>query len=103
MDTQQVFANHHESGKRDRLEARVSPRLKSLLQHAADLQGKSLTDFVVRSAEETAKEVVREHVIITLSAQDSRAFAQALLHPPKPNRKLRLAYARYKKYVSSQP
>ncbi len=101
MNTQQVPINHRESGKRERLEARISPRLKSLLQHAAELQGRSLTDFVVRSAEEAAKEVVRDHMVITLSAEDSRVFAEAILNPPKPNKKLRAEYARYKRMVSS--
>ena len=40
------------AGKRARLEARLSDEQKSLLQHAADLTGRSLTEFVVSSAQD---------------------------------------------------
>ena len=41
--------------KRSRLEARISAEEKELLKRAADLQGCSLTEFVVRSAQEAGQ------------------------------------------------
>ena len=38
----------------ERLEARISAEQKGLLQRAADLQGRTLTDFVVQSAHDAA-------------------------------------------------
>lgn len=91
----------NQTTKSNRLEARVSPRVKSLLQQAAELQGSSLSEFVSRSAEEVAKQIIREHTILQLSADESQAFASALIRSAKPNRTLKNAYSEFKKEVSS--
>jgi len=82
--------------KRERLEARVSAEQKALLQRAADLQGRTLSDFIIGSAQQAAEEIIREHTVITLAEQDSRTFVEALLNPLAPNERLRAAAARYK-------
>jgi uncharacterized protein (DUF1778 family) len=79
----------------ERLGARVSRDQKALFQRAAELQGRTLTDFVVSSLHEAAVRTIEEMQIIRLSAEDSRAFADALLHPRTPNEKLRAAARRY--------
>ena len=79
----------------ERLEARISRDQKALFQRAAALQGRTLTDFVVASAHAAAIRTIEEMQIIRLSAQDSRAFAEALLNPRKPSEKLRAAARRY--------
>ena len=83
------------SAKKERLEARIPQPVKDLLQRAADLCGLSLSDFVISSAERAAKEAIREHNVITLTARDSLVFAEALLNPREPNEKLRAAVAEY--------
>ena len=80
----------------ERLEARITPGQKRLLQRAADLEGRSLTDFVVSSAQAAAKNVIEEHQVLRLSARDSERFVNALLNPPKPNENLLRAARRYK-------
>ena len=99
MATMREGVEDTHAAKRERLEARVSPDLKALLQRAADLQGRSLTDFVLESARHAAEAVIHEHEVITLSARDSRAFVEALLNPPAPNERLRAAFARYQQEV----
>ena len=79
-----------------RLEARVSPELKERFQYAANIQGRSLTDFMIAAMEETAAQVIRQHQVIELSARDQRAFVKALLNPPEPSAALRRAFKRYK-------
>lgn len=101
MNTSQITIDNS-SLKRERLEFRIPQKLKILFQHAADIQGKSLSDFLVTTAEKTANEVIRENQVIQLSIEDSIAFAKALLHAPKPNKTLQSAYTRYKKNVISQ-
>lgn len=81
--------------KRERLEARISVEQKELLQRAAALQGRSLSDFVVESAQRAAETTIREHSIIALSTQDSLIFAEAVLNPPLPSARLRAAAERY--------
>ena len=82
-------------GKVARLEARISPEQKRLFERAADLQGRSLTEFVVRSAQEAAQEAIREHELISLTARDTKAFVNALLKPPAPRSRLKRAAERY--------
>lgn len=91
-----------QSAKSERLEARVSRDVKYRLQQAAEIKGSSLTEFITRSAEEAANEVLREHQMLKLSDEDSCAFVKALFTASKPNRRLRSAYTNYKKEVSSQ-
>lgn len=63
----------------ERLEARVSRDQKAMFQHAAELQGRTLTDFVIASVHDAAVRVIEETQTIRLSATDSRAFAEASL------------------------
>ena len=83
--------------KRSRLEARISAEEKELFKRAAELQGCSLTEFVVRSAQEAARKTVKEHQMISLTARDTEAFVKALLKPPAPSKKLKRAAERYNK------
>jgi len=80
--------------KVERIEARVNAETKALCQEAANLEGRSLTDFIVASAAESARRVIRERELIDLSRRDRKTFVASLLHPPSPNRRLRDA-ARY--------
>jgi uncharacterized protein (DUF1778 family) len=85
-----------EGARTARLEARLTDEQKTLFQHAADLTGRSLTEFVVSSAQEIAIRTVREHELLTLSGRDRRTFLEAILNPPSPNKRLREAARRYK-------
>jgi len=66
----------------ERLEARLTPAQKSLIEHAAALQGRSLTDFVLASVQEAALKAIDDHQRIALSVRDGRAFVEALINPP---------------------
>lgn len=83
-----------------RLEARVSPEMKALSQKAADLEGRTLTNFVAESSQAEAKRVIEQHLILKLSSKDSVAFTDALLNPPQPNDALKTAALRYKQVMS---
>ncbi|MGD9893754.1 MAG: DUF1778 domain-containing protein [Dehalococcoidia bacterium] len=85
--------------KTERLEARVTPDQKTLIQRAAELRGRSLTDFVVESAQAAAEETLRAQQIL-LSARDSALFAQAILEPAEPSATLKAAARRYRAFVS---
>jgi uncharacterized protein (DUF1778 family) len=87
------------SSRSEQLEARISSEQKALFQHAAELQGRTLTDFVIASVQESAVKTIAEMEAIRLTTADSRAFAEALLHPRKPVPELRAAAERYRKMV----
>lgn len=82
--------------KNARFEVRVSPDQKALAQEAAMLQGCTLSEFVAASVQQAAEQTIRAHKVITLTAEDSRAFAEALLAPAAPNESLRALAERYK-------
>ena len=82
-----------------RLEARVSTEQKAMLQRAATLSGRTLSEFVVASAQEAASRVIQEHETIHLSRAEQIAFVSALLDPPAPNARLRKAAAAYRKQL----
>jgi uncharacterized protein (DUF1778 family) len=84
-----------------RLEARVSPETKALLQKAAALEGRTLTDFIVASVQAEARRVIQQHQTLQLGLEDSAAFVDALLNPPKPNDALKAAALRYKQSCQS--
>jgi uncharacterized protein (DUF1778 family) len=84
-----------------RLNARLTEAQKTLLERAAQLSGRSLTDFVVNSAEDAAARTIREHEIMTLSTRDTEAFVAALLGPPRPTPRLAKAAERHRKLLSS--
>jgi uncharacterized protein (DUF1778 family) len=83
------------AAKTARLEARLTDEQKALFQHAADLTGRTLTEFVVSSAQEVAARTVKEHEVLTLSGHDRQVFLDALLKPIRPNSRLRQAARRY--------
>jgi uncharacterized protein (DUF1778 family) len=85
--------------KPERLEARISREQKELFQRAADIQGRTLTDFVISSVQEAAKRAIQEHEMMILSVRDQEVFVEALLNPPNPSEKLRSAAQRYKQKI----
>jgi uncharacterized protein (DUF1778 family) len=88
------------TAKRERLEARITAEQKELFQLAANLEGRSLTDFVVQSVQAAAEDAIRRHQVIRLSVRDSLTFAELIANPPPPNEHLRAAFARYRESVT---
>jgi uncharacterized protein (DUF1778 family) len=79
-----------------RIEARITPELKAMFQTAADIENITLCEFLVKSAREAADSTIANHSVLKLSAEGSRAFADAILNPKEPNQKLKDAAIRYK-------
>lgn len=86
----------------ERLEARISADKKNLLRNAAELSGRTLTDFVINSAYEAAVRVIQEYQQLHLTAVDRDVFIQALLTAPKASSNLLKAVDQYKKDVESK-
>lgn len=82
--------------KSTRLEARVSIKQKRLFQHAADLRGETLTDFITASLQDAAVKTIQEYEVMNLIGQDREMFISALRNP-LPEGKLKQAAANYKK------
>jgi uncharacterized protein (DUF1778 family) len=78
----------------ERLEARVTPRQKALFREAADLQGVTLTDFIVSSVHQAAVRTLEARHVLELSRRDQQVFVEAILRPPAPDARLRAAWSR---------
>lgn len=83
----------------ERLEARISAEKKAVLKRAAELCGRTLSEFVVESAQAAAARVIQEHEAIRLSQAEQIAFVTALLNPAAPNDRLRSAAAKYRQQL----
>jgi uncharacterized protein (DUF1778 family) len=75
-----------------RLEARLPANVHKLLKRAAEIQGRTLTDFVVAAAQEAACRTIEEADIVRVSAEDQRRIAGAILKPAAPTPALRRAF-----------
>ena len=85
-----------------RIEARIAPEALAIVKRAAKLQGRSVSDFVVAAAQEAASRTIEEAQIIRLSVEDQRAFAEAIINPPKPTPALRRAFARHRRLIKTR-
>jgi uncharacterized protein (DUF1778 family) len=74
----------------------MSSAQKHLLQRAATLSGRTLSDFVVASAPDAARRVIAEHESIRLSREEQLAFVLALLNPTESNERLQRAAKGYR-------
>jgi uncharacterized protein (DUF1778 family) len=72
----------------DRLEVRLTPRAKSLLKRAADVEEKSVSAFVLDKSLEAAAETLADRREFRLSARQYDAFVAALDAPAKPRPRL---------------
>lgn len=91
------------SRRESRLEVRVSAEIKALLDEAAAAVGLSTSAFVLATVTPRAQEIVQQHAVMTLNAEESQAFVNQLLNPPKPHDALRAAAARYWARVDQSP
>src|SRR5712691_11600908 len=82
-----------------RFDARLDEDQKTLIQRAADLEGRTMTDFVLHSAKVAAERTIQERAMVILSARDTEAFVNAILNPPEPGRVLRAAARAYRNAV----
>ena len=84
-----------------RLEARISNELRSQLKRAAELEGRTVTDFVVSAVRSAAQQAIERAEVIRLSRADQERFAQMLLSPPGRVPALKRAYTRRAKLLHS--
>jgi uncharacterized protein (DUF1778 family) len=80
-----------------RLEARLPADVHALLKRAAEIQGRSLTDFVVAAAHDAACRTIQDAEVVRLSVDDQRRIAEAFLKPPAAKPSLKRAFGRHRK------
>jgi len=75
-----------------RLGFRVDDQTKKMVERAADLERRSLTDFCLTALTETARQTIARHETLVLSERDRQVFFDALVKPPAPNARLKRAF-----------
>lgn len=84
-----------------RLEARISQDLHMTVKRAAEIQGRTMTDFVVHALQMAATETIAQADLVRLSVADQEAFANALIAPAKPKAALKRAFAKADKLLAA--
>ena len=93
-----VKLNHR--SRRERLGFRVDEETKAMIEHAARLERRKLTDFCMAALTEAARRTIAEHEALMLSQRDREAFFEALVNPPPPNARLSRAFAAHKRRIA---
>jgi uncharacterized protein (DUF1778 family) len=82
-----------------RIEARIAPEALAIVKRAAEIQDRSVSEFVVAAAQEAANRTIEKAGIIRLSVAGQRAFAEAIINPPKPSAGLKKAFVIHRRLI----
>ena len=84
-----------------RFDTRLPVEQKQLFEKAAIIGGyRNLTDFIIVTVQNKAKEIIEKREKIIASEIDREIFFDSLLNPPKPNDNLISAKDKYDKLIS---
>ncbi|RQR29535.1 DUF1778 domain-containing protein [Burkholderia sp. Bp9143] len=85
-----------------RFEARVETDVLAVIRRAAEIQGRTMSDFVVSAAHEAAQRAISDAEVIRLSVADSARFAAAILSPAQPTDALQRALDRHDQLLRNE-
>lgn len=85
-----------------RLAARIRPDIYDLIKRAAEIEGVTLTHFIISNLQSAARKVIAEAEVIELSLKDQHQFANALLNEYEPNDEMKKAMADYARLFENQ-
>jgi uncharacterized protein (DUF1778 family) len=78
-----------EKSGRQTLNIRIQPDVRCLIDRAAELAGRTRTDFVLDAARRAAEDAILDRTLFLVSPQAYRQFLNRLDAPPRPNKRLR--------------
>jgi uncharacterized protein (DUF1778 family) len=85
----------------ERLGFRLDEGTKKLIEQAAHLSHRKVSDFCVTALTDTARRTIAEHQSLVLSVRDRKAFFDTLVNPPEPSERLKRALADHKRRIAS--
>jgi uncharacterized protein (DUF1778 family) len=84
-----------------RFDARLPKTQKELFERAAYLGGyRNLTDFIIHTVNEKAKQIIQEKEQSISSEKDSQIFFDAITNPRQPSETLKKAHDDYEAFLS---
>jgi uncharacterized protein (DUF1778 family) len=85
----------------ERLGFRLDEQTKDLIERAAHLESRKLTDFCVAALTDAARRTIAEHETLILSDLDRKVFFDTLMSPPQASERLVRALAEHKRRIIS--
>jgi uncharacterized protein (DUF1778 family) len=85
--------------REERLGFRVDEPTKALIERAAQLERRKLTDFCMTALTEAARRTIAEHEVLVLSERDRAVFFDTFVNPPASNGRLERAFAEHRRRV----
>lgn len=82
-----------------RLEARISTDLQASIKHVAEMQNRTVTDFVISAVQDAIQRAIEQSNVIRLAREDQIRFAEALINPPPMSPALKRAFNRHEQMV----
>jgi uncharacterized protein (DUF1778 family) len=92
-----------DNSRTTRVEARIAPDVLAIVRRAAEIEGRSLSDFLVSAAQEAARRTIEQAQIIRLSMEEQQRFASLLLDPPALAPAMKRASQAHQKLIASKP
>jgi uncharacterized protein (DUF1778 family) len=85
--------------KTSRLDARITPELQQQLRRVAEVQGRSVSDYVTATLRSAVQRDIAEMEVIRLSREASERFAAMLIDPPDLAPAMQRAFEHHRRLV----
>lgn len=93
------FQDVRHAGQNISLRNPISPEALALIRRAAEIEGRSISDFVVAAAQDAARRTMADIEIIRLSRSAQEKIAALLLDPPQPPAGLKKAFKQHRRLI----
>jgi len=90
-----------DEGRTERLNFRLTAQQSSVIRQAAQIEGKSVSDFVLDAATSAARNAISDQQLFTLDDEEFDRLLAILDAPPKPDPKLRKLFEDTAKFRDS--
>lgn len=84
-----------------RIEARIPIEIQQMIKQAANLEGRTLTDFMIKALSEAAKQTIEENQMVKLSMADQQRFVEIMRSSNQPTVAMQEAMKLHEKMVQS--
>jgi uncharacterized protein (DUF1778 family) len=84
----------------ERLGFRVDEPTKALIERAARLERRKLTEFCMIALTDAARRTIAEHETLVLSEKDRAVFFDTLVDPPTLSERLQRAFVEHERRVA---
>lgn len=84
-----------------RLELRLDEQTKAMIERAAHLERRKVSDYCLTAIAEAARRTVAKHEALNLSERDRAAFFEAITNPPELSERLTCALAEHSRRVGA--